>query len=78
MTRARSDRGLQRECFEHELAAETEGKVPVALREPGRAAWGSTRSSGSASCPHHTVWRMLGEGTYALGMEPSTNRDAGR
>jgi hypothetical protein len=28
--------------------------------------------------PHHTVWRMLGEGTYALGLEPSTNRDAGR
>ena len=20
--------------------------------------------------PHHTVWRMLGEGTYALGLEP--------
>ena len=28
--------------------------------------------------PHHTVWRMLGEGTYACGLEPSTNRDAGR
>ena len=28
--------------------------------------------------PHHTVWRMMGEGTYALAMEPSTNRDAGR
>jgi len=28
--------------------------------------------------PHHTVWRMMGEDTYALAMEPSTNRDAGR
>src|SRR5215467_16334800 len=28
--------------------------------------------------PHHTVWRMMGEGTYALALEPSTNRDAGR
>jgi hypothetical protein len=28
--------------------------------------------------PYHTVWRMMGEGTYALAMEPSTNRDAGR
>jgi hypothetical protein len=27
---------------------------------------------------HHTVWRMMGEDTYALAMEPSTNRDAGR
>ena len=25
-----------------------------------------------------TTWRMMGEGTYALAMEPSTNRDAGR
>ena len=32
----------------------------------------------SAQLPHHTVWRMMGEGTYALGLEPSTNRDAGR
>ena len=28
--------------------------------------------------PHHTVWRMMGEDTYAMAMEPSTNRDAGR
>ena len=28
--------------------------------------------------PHHTVWRMMGEGAYAMAMEPSTNRDAGR
>jgi hypothetical protein len=28
--------------------------------------------------PRHTVWRMMGEGTYALALEPSTNRDAGR
>ncbi len=28
--------------------------------------------------PHHFVWRMLGEGTYMVGIEPSTNRTAGR
>jgi hypothetical protein len=28
--------------------------------------------------PHHTVWRMMGEDTYAMAIEPSTNRDAGR
>ena len=27
---------------------------------------------------HHTVWRMMGEDTYAMAMEPSTSRDAGR
>jgi len=24
------------------------------------------------------MWRMLGEGTYGVAMEPTTNRDAGR
>ena len=28
--------------------------------------------------PHHFVWRMLGEGTYVVGIEPCTNRTAGR
>jgi hypothetical protein len=28
--------------------------------------------------PYHFIWRMLGEGTYAVGVEPSTNRTAGR
>ena len=28
--------------------------------------------------PHHTVWRIMGEGTYAGALEPATNRDAGR
>ena len=28
--------------------------------------------------PHHFMWRMLGEGTYVVGIEPCTNRTAGR
>jgi hypothetical protein len=28
--------------------------------------------------PFHFVWRMLGEGAYTVGIEPSTNRTAGR
>jgi len=28
--------------------------------------------------PYHTVWRMMGEDTYGMALEPSTNRDAGR
>lgn len=31
-----------------------------------------------AEFPFHTMWRMLGEGAYAVAMEPTTNRDAGR
>ncbi len=39
---------------------------------------GSTRSFRIDQLAHHTVWRMMGEDTYALAMEPWTNRDAGR
>jgi Domain of unknown function (DUF4432) len=64
-------------CFEHELTAEPAGTVPVALvnRALGLGVYQVFRLS---QLPHHTVWRMLGEGTYALAMEPSTNRDSGR
>lgn len=64
-------------CFEHELVAEAQGTVPVAVvnRELGLGVYQVFRL---AQLPHHTVWRMMGEDTYALAMEPSTNRDAGR
>jgi len=64
-------------CFEHEVIAEPAGTVPVAVvnRALGLGAYQVFRSD---QLPHHTVWRMLGEGTYAVGLEPSTNRDAGR
>jgi hypothetical protein len=64
-------------CFEHQLIAEPEGTVPVALVNR-RLALGVYQVFRLAQLPYHTVWRMMGEGTYALAMEPSTNRDAGR
>jgi hypothetical protein len=70
-------RGATEACFEHDLAAEPAGTVPVALvnRALGLGVYQVFQLS---QLPFHTVWRMLGEGTYALAMEPSTNRDAGR
>jgi hypothetical protein len=64
-------------CFEHEPIAEPAGTVPVALvnRDLALGVYQIFRIS---QLPHHTVWRMMGEGTYALALEPSTNRDAGR
>jgi hypothetical protein len=64
-------------CFEHELVAEAEGTVPVAIvnRTLGLGVYQVFRLE---QLPHHTVWRMMGEDTYGLAMEPSTNRDAGR
>jgi hypothetical protein len=69
--------GATEACFEHELIAEPAGTVPVALVNRALGL-GVYQVFHIAQLPHHTVWRMLGEGTYALAMEPSTNRDAGR
>jgi hypothetical protein len=64
-------------CFEHDLLAEPAGTVPVALVNRARGV-GVYQVFRRSQLPHHTVWRMLGEGTYAVALEPSTNRDAGR
>ena len=70
-------RGYTEQVFEHELAAEPDGRVPVAVvnDELELAAYEVFRVD---QLPHHFVWRMLGEGTYVVGIEPSTNRTAGR
>lgn len=65
------------ECYEHDMVAEPAGTVPVAVvnRERGIGAYQVYRRD---QLPFHTMWRMLGEGAYAVAMEPTTNRDAGR
>ncbi len=69
--------GYVEQVFEHELAAEQDGSVPVAIvnRKLGLGAYEVFRRD---QLPHHFVWRMLAEGTYVVGIEPSTNRTAGR
>ena len=69
--------GFTEACFEHQLVAEPAGTVPVGVvnRTLGLGVYQVFRLE---QLPHHTVWRMMGEDTYALAMEPSTNRDAGR
>ena len=69
--------GYVEQVFEHELAAEADGRVPVAIvnRRLGLGAYQVFRRD---QLPHHFVWRMLGEGTYVVGIEPCTNRTAGR
>jgi hypothetical protein len=64
-------------CFEHELAPERDGRVPVAVVNR-RLGLGVYQVFNVKQLPHHTVWRMMGEDTYSMAMEPSTNRDAGR
>jgi Domain of unknown function (DUF4432) len=68
--------GFVEQVFEHELAENT-AAVPVAVvnRELGIGAY---LVFDPGQLPHHFLWRMLGEGTYVVGMEPGTNRAAGR
>ncbi len=70
-------RGYVERVFEHELAAEEGGTVPVGIANRGLGL-GFYQVYRQDQLPHHFVWRMLGEGTYVVGVEPSTNRTAGR
>jgi hypothetical protein len=69
--------GFPEECYEHDTITEPDGRVPVAVvnRSAGLGAYQLYRKD---QFPFHTMWRMLGEGTYGVAMEPTTNRDAGR
>jgi len=71
------EEGYVERVFEHELAAEEGGTVPVAVVNR-RLGLGVYQLYDRNQFPHHFVWRMLGEGTYVVGIEPSTNRTAGR
>jgi Domain of unknown function (DUF4432) len=69
--------GAREECYEHDVAAEPDEAVPVAVVNRERAL-GAYQVYRRDQFPFHTMWRMLGEGAYAVAMEPTTNRDAGR
>ncbi len=56
----------------------TLGDVTVPVGEANRrAGLGFYQLYNRDQLPHHFVWRMLGEGTYVVDVEPSTNRAAG-
>jgi Domain of unknown function (DUF4432) len=69
--------GSVEQVFEHEPAAEPDGTVPMAVVNR-RLGLGLYQVFRREQLPHHFVWRMLGEGTYVVGIEPCTNRTAGR
>ena len=69
--------GYVEQVFEHDLEADADGLASAAVvnRRLGIGVYEIFRRE---QLPHHFVWRMLGEGTYVVGIEPSTNRTAGR
>ena len=71
------EHGYVEQVFEHDVAVEADGRVPVAVVNRGLGL-GAYQVFHHEQLPHHFVWRMLGEGTYVVGIEPCTNRTAGR
>jgi hypothetical protein len=69
--------GYTERVFEHDVIAENGGTVPVAIVNRQRGI-GAYEVFNNQQLPFHFVWRMLGEGTYTVGIEPSTNRTGGR
>lgn len=62
---------------EHDVIAEDGGTVPVGIVNRSRGI-GAYEVFDARQLPFHFVWRMLGEGHYVVGIEPCTNRTAGR
>jgi hypothetical protein len=76
-TMQRPQRDFVEQVFDHNIVPSADGTVSVALvnRALGLGAYEIYRHD---QLPHHFVWRMLGQGTYVVGIEPSTNRPEGR
>jgi hypothetical protein len=70
-------RGFAEQFVEHGNVADPGGTVPVSIvnRRLGLGLYEVYRRD---QLPFHFMWRMLGEGTYVVGIEPCTNRTAGR
>ncbi len=64
--------GAQEACFYYDPAPAGDGTVPVAVVNR-RLGIGVYQVFRTAQLPHFMVWRMPGEGTYAVGLEPGTN-----
>jgi hypothetical protein len=63
------------QTFEHQLSGDEEGRVPVAIVNPrlGDGGLGMYVIYNRHQLPHYIEWRMMGEGQYAVGIEPCTN-----
>jgi site-specific DNA recombinase len=68
-------RNWVQQTFEHSLQAEADGHVPVAIVNPklGRGGQALYVIYDQQQMPNYIEWRMMGEGQYAVGIEPCTN-----
>jgi len=70
-------KGYVEQVTEHDVHGEKDGSVPVAIVNRARGI-GAYEVFNQKQLPRHFIWRMLGQGTYACGIEPSTNSTRGR
>jgi hypothetical protein len=63
------------QTFEHSMIPDESGKVAVAIVNPrlGNGGQGLYVRYDSRTMPRYIEWRMMGEGQYAVGIEPCTN-----
>ena len=70
-------RDFHEQVWQHEMAADADGKVPVALVNDA-IGFGFQIETIKAQFPCHFEWQNLQTGHYALGIEPSTNHVLGK
>jgi hypothetical protein len=72
--------GFVEQAFEHELTPDADGPCRVALmnKDDPSLPWGARLTYDPKQLPYFVQWRYFGEGTYVLGLEPSTNGAEGR
>ncbi|HXT08338.1 MAG TPA: aldose 1-epimerase family protein [Roseiarcus sp.] len=69
------------QVFEHAMAADANGKIPVAVVNPGfdgGRGIGFMVEVNKSEFPYMFQWQNFQEGQYAIGIEPSTNHVKGK
>ncbi len=69
--------GYREKVYFHEMKADSEGYAYTALVNEARSL-GLYVKYRKETLPHLVQWKMMGEGAYVVGMEPSNNRLRGR
>jgi hypothetical protein len=73
--------GYREQVFYHTMQADPQGYVRVTLHSPARQdgqALALYLRYRQAELPCFVEWKMMGQGVYAVGLEPSTNLVSGR
>jgi hypothetical protein len=76
-TMPRPQADFHEQVWEHEMSADADGIVPVALVND-RIGFGFQVETLKSQFPCHFEWQNLQMGQYALGIEPSTNHVLGK